>query len=330
MSKVLSRIGMGGSGGIKMRPDRLEIVSLPTKTDYKAGESFDPSGMRVELYYDNGAHREVTSYAWSPFGPLEESDKSITIRVADMGVTLTADVLIIVKDLPDKKPLDEMSWADISFVARSGEAANYWNVGDAKFVTMRGSIGTIYMQIIGFDHDDATYPEEYGRKKAGITFQYGVANNSAEDGVYKYDAQMNLTNTNNTGWENSLIRSSTVQEVLFYMPDDLQEVIVSVDKRTSLGEKSPDIGITSDKIWLLSEVEIFGNASSSYEGEGAQYKLYADGSGTKRYLNGSGHAWWTRSPRATNSTYFVFVTNAGVKNTGASDSSRGVSCGFCV
>lgn len=36
----------------------LEIVQQPTKTQYTAGEAFDPTGMKVELVYESGLRRE--------------------------------------------------------------------------------------------------------------------------------------------------------------------------------------------------------------------------------------------------------------------------------
>ena len=40
----------------------LEIVQQPTKTQYTAGEAFDPTGMKVELVYASGLRRDVTKY----------------------------------------------------------------------------------------------------------------------------------------------------------------------------------------------------------------------------------------------------------------------------
>lgn len=40
----------------------LEIVTLPQKTVYLAGEPFDPQGLTVRAYYDNGEQEMITAY----------------------------------------------------------------------------------------------------------------------------------------------------------------------------------------------------------------------------------------------------------------------------
>ena len=48
--------------------------------------------------------------------------------------------------------LENNSWEDISKVAKSGKASQYWNVGDTKKFTFNNAV--YEAQIIGFDHDD--------------------------------------------------------------------------------------------------------------------------------------------------------------------------------
>ena len=66
--------------------------------------------------------------------------------------------------------LDAMTWSQISAISESGNAANYFAVGDCKAVTLNGTVGTVnyeneqlYAYILGFDHN----AEIEGR---GITF----------------------------------------------------------------------------------------------------------------------------------------------------------------
>lgn len=58
----------------------LEIVRQPDKTQYQAGEVFDPTGMQVELVYANGLRRDVTKYVQCSQEPLTEDDAAIDIR----------------------------------------------------------------------------------------------------------------------------------------------------------------------------------------------------------------------------------------------------------
>lgn len=63
--------------------------------------------------------------------------------------------------------LEENEWSVISEVAKSGNGANYWSVGDRKSVYLSGKIGTLsvdttlWVYIIGINH----------RGNEGITFQ---------------------------------------------------------------------------------------------------------------------------------------------------------------
>lgn len=65
--------------------------------------------------------------------------------------------------------LDETSWAMISQLSASGEAQNYFALGDTKMIHIEGMVGTLEVNgdygvyIIGFDHDE----EVEGK---GITF----------------------------------------------------------------------------------------------------------------------------------------------------------------
>lgn len=57
----------------------LEITAQPDKTDYAAGEVFDPAGMTVTAHYANGTIRDVTAYvAWSE-EPLTADDTEFQI-----------------------------------------------------------------------------------------------------------------------------------------------------------------------------------------------------------------------------------------------------------
>ena len=57
----------------------LEITTLPDKTDYAAGEAFDPTGMTVTAHYANGTVRDVTAYVeWSE-EPLTADDTEFQI-----------------------------------------------------------------------------------------------------------------------------------------------------------------------------------------------------------------------------------------------------------
>lgn len=217
------------------------------------------------------------------------------------------------------------AWGDISRIAAAGDAQKYFNVGDEKTVEL--STGeVITLVVLGFDHDDLT-----GGGKAPITI--GMKNLLAT----RY--RMNSSSTNAGGWNNSEMRTTTMQTLLGQLPSDLQAVIKSVDKKATSGSRSTTITTSSDKLFLFSEVEIDGTTTAEYADEGEQYeywKTVKDGKMSAdriKYLsNGGGSAsyWWFRSPSVSLSFSFRSITSAGIVGNTDASGPYGVSFGFCI
>ena len=57
--------------------------------------------------------------------------------------------------------LNSMSWADIRKVSDAGIASTYWKVGDAKQITVNGTVSStainmnVWAFILGFNHNSA-------------------------------------------------------------------------------------------------------------------------------------------------------------------------------
>lgn len=215
--------------------------------------------------------------------------------------------------------LEATSWDNIAVVSKFGQAPNYWKVGDKKNITVNGV--TYSAQIIGFDHDTLTTADG-DRTKAGITFQLVDC--------LKTTYQMNSSNTNVNGWRGSAMRTSTMATLLNQLSSDLKNVLKFVNKVTSKGNNQSALETTSDKLFLLSEIEIFGATQYSYAGEGKQYEYYSAGNSTIKKVNGSASYWWERSPDSGSTNYFCYVTSGGDANYTSANNSRGVSFGFCV
>lgn len=211
--------------------------------------------------------------------------------------------------------LKSLDWGTIASVSQAGLASKLWNVGDIKQLTVDGVNYTAV--IIGFDHDTLSTGG-----KAGITWQL--------QNCLATTYPMNSSNTNSGGWKNSVMRTSTMATLLNQLPTALKNVIKAVNKLSSAGSQSNTIETTSDKLFLLSEVEIFGGTTYSKAGEGQQYDYYKAGNPKVKTVNGSAYHWWERSPYGSNSTYFCLVHGSGSANDGDASSSYGVSFGFCI
>lgn len=78
----------------------IAVTTPPNKTEYTAGESFDPTVMVVTATYSDGHQGAVTGYTYSPDGPLTTADNEITISYTEGETTVTAKQPITVKPSP--------------------------------------------------------------------------------------------------------------------------------------------------------------------------------------------------------------------------------------
>lgn len=223
----------------------------------------------------------------------------------------------------------DATWEQIAQFSEAGKASEYFAVGDEK--TIQLSTGEeITLVILGFNHDDLT-----SGGKAGMTI--GMKN------LLSTTYPIRDENTNVGGWRLSTMRISTLPTIFEQLPLNLRSAIKSVDKKGLYGGSSSnqkDVVITSDKLFLLSAVEVDNTASEklNYTAEGEQYeywKTVKDGTvATDRikYLsNGSGLAndWWTRTPYIGEVwSYIAYNVSPGDESFARLD--KGVCFAFCV
>lgn len=192
------------------------------------------------------------------------------------------------------------SWEQIIAACQTRQIPDTWNVGDQKPMTIDGTDYSI--DIIGGGHDE--YSD--GSGLAPLTFQLHE--------VYSSNYPMNGSAVNNTSWQSSAMRVTHLQSLLAKMPPEVQSAIKEVNKLTSKGNKSSEIIQTSDKLFLLSEIEIVGASNSSFYGEGGQYAYYRTNDKVKRLTQdrgGSTVAWWLRSPSRIDGGAFCAVNQSG-------------------
>lgn len=255
------------------------------------------------------------SDGWAILYPAEFGEWTVKATISGSAVQKVFDINAIAVFYMAMASLESLDWSVVSSVSEAGLARKLWSIGDTKMVSVNGVNYTA--RIIGFDHDTKT-----AGGKAGITFQ--LVDCLAT--TYK----MNSSNTNSGGWKNSAMRTSTMATLLGQLPTALKNAIKAVNKVSSVGNNSSGLETTSDKLFLLSEIEIFGATTYSYAGEGVQYEYYAAGNSTVKKVNGSANHWWERSPTSGNTTNFCRVDSNGSANSYTASNSNGVSFGFCV
>ena len=229
---------------------------------------------------------------------------------------------------------NEVSWSYIKAAATSGKASSYWKVGDRKEVVLNGTVGnksfsntTTYCYILGFDHNASI--ESNGEH----TIHIGFGASALSGGGYiaycdsKYDGyvsstgyfSMNSSYTNSGGWNSCQMKSTICPAFKNALPSDLKSNIRAVTKWQNDGGSTSGQS-SSNEIWLLSEMEIFGSAShSNYTANQLQYDFYKGVTGWSaapqiKYndtATSEAVSWWERSAYSGVSNSFCYVHSVG-------------------
>lgn len=196
--------------------------------------------------------------------------------------------------------LVDSTWSEIAQAVSDGTASTKWNIGDSKDITLTTG-ETLTVQIYGFNHDDLAD----GSGKAGITF--GLKDLMPSKQVVD-------SSTAQVGWEGSSLRTWLNNDFLSTLPNDLQAVLKTMHKK-SIPPKSTTVKNSTDKLFLFSEIEVYGTVTLSNQGEGNQYP-YFENAMNRSKLNTSGavSSWWTRSvynhPSYPNNILYILVGNS--------------------
>jgi len=72
--------------------DSIVVSTLPTKTKYEAGETFDPTGMVIKAKYSDYTYEDVTDYTIDKTEPLTVLDTEVTISYQGKTVVVPIEV----------------------------------------------------------------------------------------------------------------------------------------------------------------------------------------------------------------------------------------------
>ena len=244
------------------------------------------------------------------------------------------------------------SWDDIKAAVNAGTAASYWKVGDRKEVILNGTVGaktfsntTTYCYILGFDHNISV--ESNGEH----TIHIGFGASALSGGAYiayvdsSYNSRVstscfniNTSSTNSGGWNSCQMKSTICPAFKNALPAELKNNIRAVTKWQNNGNSTSGQS-SSNEIWLLSEMEIFGSASrSNYTANQVQYDFYKGVTGWSaapkiKYKDTSTSEavyWWERSANSINSNYFCLVNTNGNANFHYASCSFGFAPCLCL
>lgn len=278
---------------------------------------------------------------------LKAGTAKITVKVA-AGTNHTAPsdkTINVTVSLPDTS-LANNTPDIIAAAAKSGQAANYWSVGDKVGIAVNGSFGglsynnTVYAFILGFNHNSSveggnSIHFQFGKTAAGVDIAFVNSYGSTSTGFC-----MNTSNTNSGGWNNSYMRKTICPAFLAALPMAWQNIIAACTKysdNTGGGSNTASyMTATSDKIWLLSEMEVQGTRSYANSAEAnyqKQYDYYKNGNSKVKYQHTattSACTWWLRSVYASTASSFCYVYTDGSATTYSAYASLGFAPGFKV
>lgn len=278
---------------------------------------------------------------------LKAGTAKITVKVA-AGTNHTAPsdkTINVTVSLPDTS-LANNTPDIIAAAAKSGQAANYWSVGDKVGIAVNGSFGglsynnIVYAFILGFNHNSSveggnSIHFQFGKTAAGVDIAFVNSYGSTSTGFC-----MNTSNTNSGGWNNSYMRKTICPAFLAALPTAWQNIIAVCTKysdNTGGGSNTAShVTATSDKIWLLSEMEVQGTRSYANSAEAnyqKQYDYYRNGNSKVKYQHTattSACNWWLRSVYASNTSIFCYVYTDGSANINVAYFSYGFAPGFKV
>lgn len=209
------------------------------------------------------------------------------------------------------------SWDDVIAACQTNSVPDTWNVGDQLTMTIDGTDYAI--DIIGKNHDD--YAD--GSGKAPLTFQL--------HDCYKQMYSMHGSANTNGSWSQCRMRKTNLVNILNLIPSNVKDNIREVVKRTSDGYGYTTITNTNDKLFLLSEIEVWGSRTDSFSGEGTRYEYYKSNASTKvvKSVKGANKSWWLRSPYNGSSDKYCYITESGAHGIASPTTSFGVSFAFC-
>lgn len=227
--------------------------------------------------------------------------------------------------------------------------SDYWAVGDKRTIHHNAMDATGVSEshkandyayvIIGIEHDDLVTAIN-GKAKAAITIQTErllyldttTEYNNSLDASHEC-GYMNSSDMNSGGWEGCERRTWCNNVYKKCLPAYVQSMMKQVKKLTSVGGQSSTIKTSNDYAFLLSEIEIFGNISYSFGGEGTQYQYFKNTTANRyksprtsnSYASG---IWWERSPCLSANESFCAVNATG--DTNIADASQERSLAPCL
>lgn len=239
-------------------------------------------------------------------------------------VDLSNSLLALISHGQTKAVLN--SWQQVQHIVRAGLHHQVFQIGDQFVATFDGQ--PVVWDVIGIDHDKPTDPRfthslTIQSHDCLLTAQFDVAEPDNPDSNRQQSGNDRYLHSAIRQWLNSAETTFTWQPQHQYdvaptgapyngagflklLDPDLVAVLGAVDKQVARNTVTDGGGqdLFSDKVFLLSRVEVYGGGEGTTSGE-APYPYYESMApsptvgpldGRIKYLDASVRGWWLRSP----------------------------------
>ena len=218
-----------------------------------------------------------------------------------------------IADKPSTFPTD--SWATIVASVKAGNTRGY-KVGETKEIDL-GTYGTHTLRVANISKSDSCGNSGYSESGCGFVIEFAdIITNRV----------INSTSTTRGSWSATTIRTFVNNDIYNLLPTDLKNGILNTNVITGHGNSEDNNSTSTDKLYLLSPIEIYGSVSTTYDSainvtnQLDYYKqnnvsLNSYDSAIKNTVvsggTGSANAWWTRTPAQIMDGQFMMVTDTG-------------------
>ena len=239
-----------------------------------------------------------------------------------------------VKTYTEEEPNDFETdpWRVITQTARSGNACDYYNVGDTREIDL-GTYGVHTVRIANCSTDtNKCNSDEYSHTACGLVLEFTDSiTNHKMNNTCSYDFAPGICNVG--GWESSEMRRFLNNEVYNAMPKSLRNAISKTYVISGHGYVDSDNFVTEDKLYLLTLNEVYGDLAnypditpgSTDVNQTWQLDYYKDVIGANynkccnnhncpeiaKKINGSKEIWWTRTATSGTHGYFDAIYTDG-------------------
>lgn len=221
------------------------------------------------------------------------------------------------------------SWATIAKVFKSGQASQFWSVGDTKKIT---AFGGVQYTIRIADMQTGRYDYADGSGSSKGVFEFVECVNRLGQTAFS----MNSTRTNAGGFASSHLRNADLQNIFSDLPDDMQAAISEVNVLSGTGSGTTSgTSSSANKLFLPAEMEMFDAKHYSIGleecplGQFDYYKAHNTNADRKK-TRGSTNTYWLRSSYANSSATFCSINNIGSQDGTLADDEIGVAPIFAI